>query len=268
MLIVLSILPSSALAFSSSSISMMAYKPPVKSSVSKLGTNRYRSPEKRATSHQQQATFISTPQDLEDASSNSSSSDSSGKASFQDRMRNMLGTRQRQQDRQRTAQRRLPSNVHEATTLQAFKELVLAHSDNASTSRSSPKLIAVRFYAPWCKACQAVKPLFYRMANQFPNVVFVEVPVSNDNANLHQGLGVPSLPYGHIYHPTTGLVEESRLTKQHVSAFARTLQSYVRGSCELRAVGDAADPGVLLSEENTKKGKDASSGSSLSSSSS
>jgi thiol-disulfide isomerase/thioredoxin len=223
---------------------MMAYKPPVKSSVSKLGTNRYRSPQqhKRRTtssSHQQQATFISTPpQDLE-----SSSSSSPSPLPFQDRMRNMLGTRQRQQERRRDAQRRLPSNVHEVTTLQAFKEMiVMEQSSDESSASSSPRLIAVRFYAPWCKACQAVQPLFYRMANQFPNVVFLQVSVSDKNTNLHQGLGVPSLPYGHIYHPTTGLMEEGRLTKQHISAFARTLQTYVQKSCELRAVGDATNP--------------------------
>jgi hypothetical protein len=71
------------------------------------------------------------------------------------------------------------------------------------------------------------------LASQFPNTIFVDVPVTNTNAALHQGLGVSRLPFGHIYHPKAGLVEELKLTREHVSEFKKVLQSYVEGSCEL-----------------------------------
>ena len=51
-------------------------------------------------------------------------------------------------------------------------------------------------------------PSYYHLATQQPGALFVDVPVTPANANLHQGLGVPSLPYGHIYQPGLGLVEE------------------------------------------------------------
>jgi len=76
--------------------------------------------------------------------------------------------------------------------------------------------------------------MYYRLATKFTNVVFVEVPVTEENAALHQGLGVPSLPYSHIYEPSTGLVEELKISRQHISDFANKLQSYVTGSCELQ----------------------------------
>jgi hypothetical protein len=78
------------------------------------------------------------------------------------------------------------------------------------------------------------------MAVKNPNTIFVDVPVTNDNASLHQGLGVPSLPFGHIYHPTAGLVEEVRLTRKFVPEFAKTLEHYIRGSCPLPE--DFAEP--------------------------
>ena len=45
--------------------------------------------------------------------------------------------------------------------------------------------------------------------------------------------GVPSVPYGHIYHPTAGLVEEVKVSKPYFKAFKESLESYVRGSCDL-----------------------------------
>ena len=135
--------------------------------------------------------------------------------------------------RPETASRHLPSNVVTVETLAEYKTVV---------GDETHKVVAVRFYAPWCKACRAVAPLFYHMANKFPNVKFVDVPVTEQNANLHQGLGVPSLPFGHIYHPHGGLVEEVRMSRKFIPQFATKLQSYVSGSCDLQGVGVCTSP--------------------------
>lgn len=71
------------------------------------------------------------------------------------------------------------------------------------------------------------------MALCHPDVVFVDVPVNEHNAALHQGLGVPSLPFGHIYHPTSGLVEELKLTRKHVGEFEKKLDCYINGQCNV-----------------------------------
>jgi len=68
-------------------------------------------------------------------------------------------------------------------------------------------------------------PSFYHLALKNPNVVFVDVPINEGNANLHQRLGVPSLPYGHIYHPDSGLVDERRITKKLMPEFGEMLQA-------------------------------------------
>lgn len=68
------------------------------------------------------------------------------------------------------------------------------------------------------------------MARDFPDTIFVDVPVTDKNPALHQGLGVTTLPFAHIYHPTAGLVEEHKLTRKDVAAFQQKLQGYVDGS--------------------------------------
>jgi hypothetical protein len=78
------------------------------------------------------------------------------------------------------------------------------------------------------------------MATKFTNVIFVEVPVTEENAALHQGLGVPSLPYAHIYHPEAGLTEKLKISRKHLSDFANKLQTYVSGSCELKNMETAS----------------------------
>ena len=71
-------------------------------------------------------------------------------------------------------------------------------------------------------------------------VRFMECPVTKDNAILHQGLGVPSLPYGHIYHSKAGLVEEMKLNKNVFTNFESTLASYANGYCTI-SYGDEKD---------------------------
>jgi thiol-disulfide isomerase/thioredoxin len=111
------------------------------------------------------------------------------------------------------------------------------------------KIVAVRFFAPWCKACKAVAPLFHRLTSEYPNVMFVDVPVTEQNANLHQGLGVPCLPFGHIYHPTSGLVEELKLSRKVFSTYAKVLKTYVEGECLVEDVLDRSSRHVDGEEE-------------------
>jgi thiol-disulfide isomerase/thioredoxin len=101
------------------------------------------------------------------------------------------------------------------------------------------RLTVVRFYAPWCRACKAMEPAFAKLSRQFPAVQFVQVPVTPETAALHQGLGIPRVPYGHVVHPVAGIVEELSLNRKYVTDFTYILQSYVQASCPLpEADGD------------------------------
>ena len=117
-------------------------------------------------------------------------------------------------------------NLRTVRTLGEYKEAL-------DESGAANGMVVVRFFATWCKACKAIQPSYYRLASLYPHVTFLEVPVTNDNANLHQGLGVPSLPYGHVYHPISGLVEEMKISKRHFHELARAVRWYDDGMCGL-----------------------------------
>ena len=203
----------------------MSYKPPVKSSVKKFYDRRFqtdggsgesssRRPQSRKAAH---AAAYAPP---------------APSADFEQRMRDLLF---RPETRIKTSQGpsrpnvAVPSNVVTVNTLQEYKTVV-----GDETSR----LVAVRFHATYCRACMAVAPHFYKLAKLNPDIVFVDVPVNESNASLHQGLGVPSLPYGHIYHPQSGLVEEMKLTRKDIPEFREKLKSYTDGLCEVSQCSD------------------------------
>merc|ERR1719183_389713 len=142
---------------------------------------------------------------------------------------NDVATEKVQPVNERTAPKRIkssrrPKHVLEVTNLNDYNEVV---------ANERKRLTVVRFYAPWCRACKKVEQKHYRLGTEFPNIKIVEVPVTKDNRGLHQGLDVPAIPYGHIYHPTAGLVEELRITKRKFNDFKKIIASYEDRECIL-----------------------------------
>lgn len=117
--------------------------------------------------------------------------------------------------------------ITEVATLQEYKAQVVDCDET---------IVVVKFYSPWCRTCKAMAPLFKKLANSLSDddtIKFVQVAVTQDNALLHQGLGIPSVPFGHVYHKDAGLVEERKLKKQDFGKFKTVLQHYVDGSCDI-----------------------------------
>lgn len=128
--------------------------------------------------------------------------------------------------RKKTRPRHGRDVVQRIETIQDYKSVVVDESERISV---------VRFYAPWCKTCKAAEAHFYKLAADFVEngVQFVEVPVTKANAYLHEGLGVPSLPWVHIYHPDAGLCEERTMSKKHFDKVRKCLECYVLGCCDM-----------------------------------
>jgi thiol-disulfide isomerase/thioredoxin len=122
--------------------------------------------------------------------------------------------------------RRRPKSIQVVATMEDYKTVVVDEED---------KMVVVRFFAPWCRACKAVAPLYEQLASQYNSekVKFVQVPLTRQNGHLHQGLGIPSLPFAHIYHPQVGLCEEMSMNKNKFSEFRDTLETYIYGSCNV-----------------------------------
>ena len=62
---------------------------------------------------------------------------------------------------------------------------------------------------------------------------FVEVPLTRENSYLHEGLGIKTLPFAHIYEPCVGLVEEKKISKLFFRDFKTCLKTYVDGQCSV-----------------------------------
>uniref|UniRef100_A0A7S0FJI6 Thioredoxin domain-containing protein n=1 Tax=Minutocellus polymorphus TaxID=265543 RepID=A0A7S0FJI6_9STRA len=132
-------------------------------------------------------------------------------------------------------------------TLQDYKTVVADETE---------KITVVRFYAKWCRSCRAAEPQYHKLVRDFADhdVKFVQVPLKKENAFLHEGLGVPSVPFAHIYHPEGGLVEEMKMNKKKFTKVRTALEQYVSGSCYLEDepeeddIADDVDDGTPIGE--------------------
>jgi len=130
-----------------------------------------------------------------------------------------------------------PESTFSSETIKPNKiiEVVDIHQYKREVADVHDQLVCVRFYAPWCKSCKAIESHFRRLPQTFQGypIKFVECPVTKDNAYLHKGLGIPSLPFAHIYHPQAGLVEERKINKTVFEDFRKVLWTYAYGECPI-----------------------------------
>ncbi|KAL3924636.1 MAG: hypothetical protein SGILL_000923 [Bacillariaceae sp.] len=119
------------------------------------------------------------------------------------------------------------------------EQVVNIHDYKEKVANEKNQMVVVRFHSAYCKACQASQRPFRKLTRDYADrIKFVECPVTAENEFLHRGLGVPSLPYGHIYHPDAGLVEEVSINKKVFKDFERIMQYYVDGKGEVEYTED------------------------------
>jgi len=168
-------------------------------------------------------------------------------------------TKQRRPKRQ--FQRTQP--MLEITDIQQYKDEVVDSTDSS--------LVVVRFYASWCKACKAIESSYHRLPQDYPSgVKFVEVPLTKENAYMHKGLGIPSLPFAHVYYngdridhdnadnndnnnsckdetsSSCRLVEELKINKHKFTEFKRIIRSYVDKECDVHYIKDDDDGTITV----------------------
>jgi len=72
------------------------------------------------------------------------------------------------------------------------------------------KIIIMKFYAPWCRACKGLEPKFVQISKdpKYANLplLFAQMSVQHNKAYI-KSLGILALPSVHIYSGTEGLVE-------------------------------------------------------------
>ena len=152
---------------------------------------------------------------------------------LQRQMKKLLNTdfvRRRGQDEEDALSRADLPNLYRARTVQDCQKL-LADGDG--------KMTVVQFSAPFCLACKAVSPLVHKLAKDSPDINFVLLSVTKENRHDVKALGIPSLPYGYIHHPTRGVVEQLSTHKRNFADFAGIVDSYRTQACQLPKAVDA-----------------------------
>jgi thiol-disulfide isomerase/thioredoxin len=110
-------------------------------------------------------------------------------------------------------------NLFTAITVRDFNRLVTAEL------QQSDRVVVVRYYAPWCRACKKAEPMFLRLAQDRPDVRFVQVPILSSNSELIEQSGVTTIPWGQVYRPQLGLVQESKLNTKNFAEFKTMISS-------------------------------------------
>jgi thiol-disulfide isomerase/thioredoxin len=142
-------------------------------------------------------------------------------SSFHQRMLMKVKKNDRQQQHRKGSSS--SSLIQQVRTIEEFK---------ASLNENHDCMVAF-WTSPWCQACKSLQPAMRALAKHHPNVKFIEIPVLEENANLHQGLEVPSVPYLHLYLPKMQLAEEQKLSRKRMSMVHKMLQDYQQGECSL-----------------------------------
>lgn len=100
-------------------------------------------------------------------------------------------------------------------------------------SKANEKLMIVRFFSHWCKSCKAVEPMYKRLARRNPQVTFIDVAIAKETEEIRNALDIVSVPFGHIYHPTAGLMEELNMGRRFWSDFEDVFHRYTKGLCDV-----------------------------------
>ncbi|ETV97643.1 hypothetical protein H310_09534 [Aphanomyces invadans] len=69
---------------------------------------------------------------------------------------------------------------------------------NAKLRGAGGKLVVVDFTATWCGPCQYIKPTFHQWANEYDDVVFLEVNEAHNEDVIHS-VGIRGFPTFHLY---------------------------------------------------------------------
>lgn len=86
-----------------------------------------------------------------------------------------------------------------------------AYSAKIAEAEAGNRVVVIKFYASWCRACKAMAPKFSRVAQDWPELEFCEI-LFDDNKALCKQLGIKVLPYIEVRLPHAGMALPARPT--------------------------------------------------------
>jgi len=97
------------------------------------------------------------------------------------------------------------STLHLVLRLRGGVKMIADMADFEATIKDK-KLVVVDFTASWCGPCQKIAPIFQKMSEEMPDVVFVKVDV-DDCEDVAAKCGVQAMPTFQVYKESTKLGE-------------------------------------------------------------
>jgi len=124
-----------------------------------------------------------------------------------------------------------------------------ADQHNAWLKANPDKLMAIKFYAPWCRACKSVEPKFIRISKDpkyadIP-IIFGQISVQHNKAFV-KALGILALPSIQIYAGSEGLIENFPCGPSKIPLLKRKLAEIINTKIDPKTLMlkglDCADP--------------------------
>merc|ERR1711939_1297799 len=85
------------------------------------------------------------------------------------------------------------------------------------------RIVVIKHYASWCRACKAMAPKFTRLAEDWSDVEFYEILFDN-NKKLCKSLGIKILPFMEIVGGSNGKVESFTCGPSKISLLVGKLE--------------------------------------------
>lgn len=136
--------------------------------------------------------------------------------------------------RQQLAARHRSSSV----SLNQEREIKLIEDTDAyhaliEAATNENRLVVIKFYASWCRACKAMAPKFQRVADDAPpEMEFYEILFDN-NKKLCKSLGIKILPFIEIVAGSKGKIEGFTCGPSKISLLMGKVEELAADSCDL-----------------------------------
>ena len=98
------------------------------------------------------------------------------------------------------------------------------------------RIVVIKFYASWCRACKAMAPKFGRVAEDWPAIEFHEILFDN-NKKLCKSLGIKILPFMEIVAGSRGKIDSFTCGPSKISLLQSKLEDTSSKYCDVDDIG-------------------------------
>ena len=134
----------------------------------------------------------------------------------------------------------LANEINRIADTEAYHSLI-------SEATEQNRVIVIKFYASWCRACKAMAPKFVRVADDFPQIEFYEI-LFDDNKKLCKELGIKILPFMEIVAGSKGKIDSFTCGPSKISLLIGKLEDTAAEYCGIDDI-ECTDVSQMLADD-------------------